>query len=161
VDRRLAILIAFAAGLAVVVGIVLIAQGGDESSEPETTDVGSKPEVEVPEGPPPKELEIEDITEGDGDTAEAGDLVTVQYVGVDYETGKEFDSSWERPEPFEFTLGEGAVIPGWDEGVEGMKAGGERRLVIPPDLAYGKQGQPPDIGPNATLVFVIDLVSVS
>jgi peptidylprolyl isomerase len=160
VDRRLAALIAFATALAVVVVVVSVADGGDDTQAPEAADVGSKPEVEVPEGPPPKELEIEDVEEGDGDTAEAGDTVTVQYVGVDYETGEEFDSSWENPEPFEFQLGSGEVIPGWDEGVEGMKAGGERRLTIPPDLAYGKQGQPPAIGPNATLVFVIDLVSV-
>ena len=84
----------------------------------------------------------------------------MQYVGVDYETGKEFDASWDRGQPFPFQLGAGNVIEGWDEGVAGMKVGGRRELIIPPDLAYGKQGSPPAIGPDATLIFVIDLIDV-
>lgn len=123
-----------------------------------SADLDSKPEVEVPDGPPPDELEVEDLVEGDGDAARAGDLLEVEYVGVLYDTGDEFDSSWERDEPFAFQLGAGMVIPGWDEGLEGMEVGGRRRLTIPPDLAYGEAGAPPDIGPDQTLVFVIDLV---
>jgi peptidylprolyl isomerase len=165
-DRRLAILIAFAAGLAVVIGVVLIAQGGDEDDggdpcEAEAVgDLGKKPEISVTGGAAPDDLVSEDIEPGDGKAAAPGDDVAVQYVGVDCATGEEFDASWDRGEPFEFTLGEGGVIPGWDEGVVGMKEGGRRLLVIPPELAYGAEGQPPDIGPNATLVFVIDLESV-
>jgi peptidylprolyl isomerase len=160
-DRRLIGLLAFGAALAVVVIAVLIGRGGDDDGGGSTTaDAGSKPTVEVPEGPPPTELQIEDLEVGDGPEAATGDQVSVQYVGVDYESGEEFDSSWDRGEPFRFQLGAGEVIPGWDEGVVGMKVGGRRELVIPPDLAYGPQGQPPDIGPNATLIFVIDLVSV-
>jgi peptidylprolyl isomerase len=124
-------------------------------------DLESKPPVQVPAGEPPEELQVEDIVEGDGDAAAAGDTVTVQYVGVAQSTGQEFDASWDRGEPFEFPLGQGQVIPGWDEGVEGMRVGGRRQLVIPPDLAYGEQGAPPDIGPDETLVFVVDLVDVS
>jgi peptidylprolyl isomerase len=157
-DRRLIGLIAFGAALAVVVIAVLIGNGGDDDSG--SGDAGSKPTVEVPEGPPPSQLQIDDIEEGDGPEATTGDQVTVQYVGVDYETGEEFDASWDRGEPFPFQLGSGEVIPGWDQGVVGMKVGGRRQLIIPPDLAYGAQGQPPDIAPNATLIFVIDLVSI-
>ena len=120
----------------------------------------TKPKVTVPSGPPPKNLEVEDIEEGSGATAKAGDTVSVQYVGVGYESGEEFDASWGRGEPFTFQLGAGMVIPGWDQGVEGMKAGGRRELVIPPELAYGEAGSPPAIGPNETLVFVIDLLTV-
>ncbi len=160
-DRRLIGLLAFGAALAVVVIAVVIGRGGDDGGGSSTTaDAGSKPTVEVPEGPPPTELQIEDLEAGDGPEAQTGDQVSVQYVGVDYETGEEFDASWDRGEPFRFQLGSGQVIPGWDEGVVGMKVGGRRELLIPPDLAYGAQGQPPDIGPNATLIFVIDLVSV-
>lgn len=160
-DRRVIGLLAFGGALAIVVIAVLIGRGGGDSDDGSTTaDVGSKPTVEVPEGPPPSELEIEDLEEGEGPEVETGDQVSVQYVGVDYETGEEFDSSWERGQPFQFHVGSGQVIQGWDEGVVGMKPGGERRLVIPADLAYGAEGQPPDIGPNATLVFVIDLVSI-
>ena len=86
-------------------------------------------------------------------------MVSVEYVGVGYESGKEFDASWGR-EPFAFQLGAGMVIPGWDQGVEGMKAGGRRELIIPPELAYGAAGSPPAIGPNETLIFVIDLLAV-
>jgi peptidylprolyl isomerase len=120
----------------------------------------TKPKVTVPSGPPPKQLEIEEIEEGAGAEAKAGDTVSVQYVGVGYESGQEFDSSWSRNEPFSFQLGAGMVIPGWDQGVEGMKVGGRRELIIPPELAYGEAGSPPAIGPNETLIFVIDLLAV-
>ncbi len=143
--------------VALVIGVVVISASGDDE---ESAAEASKPEVEVPDGPAPKKLETTDITEGDGATAAAGDTVTVEYVGVNYSNGEEFDSSWERDEPFSFPLGAGGVIPGWDEGLVGMKVGGRRQLVIPPDLAYGPQGSPPDIGPNETLVFVVDLVDV-
>ncbi|MEX2106022.1 MAG: FKBP-type peptidyl-prolyl cis-trans isomerase [Solirubrobacterales bacterium] len=127
-----------------------------ESSESESTQ--TKPKVEVPSGPPPKQLESEELVEGTGPVAKAGDEVTVQYVGVDYESGEQFDASWDRGEPFTFTLGAGEVIPGWDQGVEGMKVGGRRELIIPPELAYGSQGVGP-IAPNSTLVFVVDLLA--
>ena len=91
----------------------------------------------MPRGAPPKKLENKELEEGSGAEAKSGDEVTVQYVGVDYKTGKKFDSSWSRSEPFSFTLGAGEVIPGWDQGVEGMKVGGRRELIIPPELAYG------------------------
>jgi peptidylprolyl isomerase len=120
----------------------------------------TKPEVKVPKGPAPKKLVIKDIKKGTGVEAVEGSTVSVQYVGVLYDGGKQFDASWDRGQPFDFQLGGGQVIPGWDQGVEGMKVGGRRELIIPPDLAYGAQGQPPTIPPNATLVFVIDLVSV-
>jgi peptidylprolyl isomerase len=147
--------------LAIVVAAVLIGRGGDdEESSSGLTDTSAKPVIEVPDEPPPTELVTEDIVTGDGATAEAGDQVSVQYVGVDYETGEQFDASWDTGQPFEFELGGGSVIPGWDEGIEGMKVGGRRELTIPPDLAYGAQGQPPAIGPDATLVFVVDLLDV-
>lgn len=117
----------------------------------------TKPKVKVPSGAPPKSLEVKDLEEGSGAAAKSGDAVTVNYVGVDYKTGKEFDASWDRGEPFTFTLGGGEVIPGWEKGVEGMKVGGRRELVIPPGLGYGSTGSPPAIPPNETLVFVIDL----
>lgn len=125
---------------------------------PLTIEAG-KPTVEVPEGEAPTELVTTDLTVGDGPVAEAGDKVQMQYVGVSYSNGEEFDASWTRNEPFEVTLGEGMVIPGWDQGIPGMALGGRRQLVIPPDLAYGEAGQG-DIGPNETLVFVVDLVQV-
>ncbi|MBA2608660.1 MAG: FKBP-type peptidyl-prolyl cis-trans isomerase [Actinobacteria bacterium] len=119
-----------------------------------------KPDVPIPDTPAPTELSIEDITVGDGDPATPGSLVEVHYVGVSYKHGRQFDASWDRNETFEFRLGAGQVIPGWDRGVDGMKVGGQRRLTIPPDLAYGSQGAGGVIGPNETLVFVVDLVSV-
>jgi len=137
---------------------------GSSTSSAESGDgavVGkTKPKVTVPKGAPPKQLEIEEIEEGTGAEAKAGDEVTVQYVGVGYDSEKEFDSSWSRSEPFAFALGAGQVIPGWDQGVEGMKVGGRRELIIPPELAYGETGSPPAIGPNETLIFVIDLLAV-
>jgi peptidylprolyl isomerase len=126
-----------------------------------TESMQTKPKVTVPKGAPPKKLEEKELVEGTGAEAKSGDEVSVQYVGVDYKTGKEFDASWDRGEPFPFTLGAGEVIPGWDQGVEGMKVGGRRELIIPPELAYGAAGAPPAIAPNATLVFVVDLLGVS
>lgn len=135
-----------------------------EVSEPATDaaldDTSVKPVIETSGGDAPAELQIDDIVEGDGAEAATGDTVSVQYVGVDFETGDEFDASWDRGEPFEFPLGGGFVIEGWDEGVAGMKEGGRRKLTIPSDLAYGEAGAPPAIGPGATLVFVIDLLEV-
>jgi peptidylprolyl isomerase len=133
---------------------------GESSGSAASESTASKPKVEVPSGAPPKQLESEDLVEGDGTEAKAGDQVTVQYVGVNYESGKQFDASWDRGEPFTFPLGAGEVIAGWDRGVEGMKVGGRRELIIPPDLGYGPSGYPPAIPPNETLVFVIDLLGV-
>ena len=132
------------------------------SSKPEATSTPAptKPEITVPKGKAPKKLVIKDIKEGTGATAEAGKQVSVQYVGISFLNGRQFDASWDRGEPFSFQLGTGSVIPGWDQGVEGMKVGGRRQLVVPPDLAYGAQGSPPTIGPNETLVFVFDLLNV-
>jgi len=123
-------------------------------------DLTVKPTIPQPTGEPPTSLVKEDIVEGTGRAAKAGDQVTVQYVGVAHSTGTEFDASWNRGEPFRFQLGTGQVIPGWDRGVAGMKEGGRRKLVIPPDLGYGAQGAGPDIGPNETLIFVVDLEKI-
>jgi peptidylprolyl isomerase len=131
-----------------------------ESSESSASPEGQKPTITVPDGAPPKKLEIEDLRVGSGPEAKAGDEVSVQYVGVGYDSEEEFDASWDRGEPFTFQLGAGMVIKGWDQGVEGMKVGGQRELIIPSDLAYGPTGSPPVIGPNETLIFVVDLVSV-
>jgi peptidylprolyl isomerase len=119
-----------------------------------------KPQVDVPDGPPSYQLELEDIVEGDGEAATAGRVVEVHYVGVSWSTGKQFDASWDRGDTFKFGLGKGQVIQGWDQGVAGMKVGGRRRITIPPNLAYGKRGAGGVIGPDETLVFVVDLVGV-
>jgi peptidylprolyl isomerase len=119
-----------------------------------------KPEVDFPGGEPPADLEIKDIWEGDGEEAKAGDVVSVHYVGVSFSSGEEFDSSWNRGTPLRFQLGVGQVITGWDKGVQGMKVGGRRQLIIPPHLAYGDRGAGRAIGPGETLIFVCDLVSV-
>ena len=121
---------------------------------------GSKPVVQVPTGEAPADLEIVDLTVGDGDEARAGQAVSVHYVGVAFSNGKEFDSSWNRREPFEFRLGAGQVIAGWDRGVAGMRVGGRRQLTIPARLAYGDRGAGRDIKPGETLVFVVDLLGV-
>jgi len=160
-DRRVIGLLAFGGALVVVVVVILVARGGGSGgATTSVADVGSKPTVQVPSGPAPDHLVVRDLKTGDGAEAKSGDQVSVQYVGVLYDGGKQFDSSWDRGQPFSFQLGSGQVIPGWDQGVAGMKVGGRRELIVPPDLGYGKQGQPPTIPGNATLVFVIDLVSV-
>ncbi|MBA2767945.1 MAG: FKBP-type peptidyl-prolyl cis-trans isomerase [Sporichthyaceae bacterium] len=122
--------------------------------------MSERPEIDYPDGPPPRELEIVDITEGDGAEAAPGTTAVVHYVGVAYSTGEEFDASWNRGEPFAFPLGAGQVIAGWDRGVVGMKVGGRRRLVIPPDLGYGDRGAGSAIGAGETLIFVVDLLDV-
>ena len=119
-----------------------------------------KPEIDFPDGPPPTELEVTDLVAGDGAEAGAGHTVRVHYVGVAHSSGEEFDASYNRGEPLEFRLGAGQVITGWDEGVQGMKVGGRRRLVIPPHLAYGDRGAGGVIAPGETLIFVVDLVDV-
>jgi peptidylprolyl isomerase len=121
----------------------------------------TKPEVLVPVGETPSyQLELEDITVGDGDEAVVGKVVEVHYVGVSWKNGAQFDASWDRGQTFKFGLGRGQVIAGWDQGVAGMKVGGRRRITIPPMLAYGKRGAGGVIGPDETLVFVVDLVGV-
>ena len=119
-----------------------------------------KPDVSIPDEQPPTDLVIEDVTVGDGAEASAGTQVTVHYVGVSWSTGQQFDASWDRMDPFRFGLGAGQVIRGWDQGVQGMKVGGRRRLTIPPEMGYGAQGAGGVIGPNETLVFVVDLLDV-
>jgi peptidylprolyl isomerase len=160
-DRRVIGLLAAGGILAVAVVVILVSRGGGSGGETTSVaDTGPKPTVEVPKGPAPTHLVVKDLKTGDGAEAKSGDQVSVQYVGVLYDNGKQFDSSWDRGQPFSFQLGGGQVIRGWDQGVAGMKVGGRRELIIPPDLAYGAQGQPPSIPADATLVFVIDLVSV-
>jgi peptidylprolyl isomerase len=127
---------------------------------PATAPARPKPKVKVPGGKPPKKLVIKDLIPGTGPAAKAGDPITVNYIGVNFNGGKMFDNSYDRGQPFPFQLGGGQVIPGWDRGLVGMKVGGRRELTIPPGLAYGPQGQPPTIKPNETLVFVVDLLSI-
>ena len=128
-----------------------------------TTDLTKKPVIAPGKGPAPKELQYADIVEGDGEEARTGDQVAVKYVGAIYETGKEFDSSWKAsPEKtFEFGVCREGVVPGFSVGPTGMKVGGRRQLVLPPEYGYGAQGAGADIPPNSTLVFVIDLVEVN
>ena len=163
----------FAALLAALAVVVTGCGGGDGASATDTTKFSNqqttdttaagsseKPTVEVPDGPPPDKLEVKDLKVGTGPAAKSGDDLSVNYVGVLYDGGDEFDNSYDRGQAFDFKLGGGNVIQGWDEGLVGMKKGGQRQLIIPPDLAYGAQGQPPTIPPNATLVFVIDLLDI-
>jgi peptidylprolyl isomerase len=134
----------------------------EAAAEPEAdnTNLKQKPVITTTGDESPGALIAEDIVPGKGPEAKTGDEVSMQYVGVLYSDGTEFDTSWDTGQPFEFKLGAGEVIPGWDQGIVGMKAGGRRELVIPPDLAYGPAGQPPDIPPDATLVFIVDLLDI-
>jgi len=141
------------------------ASGGDASSSDDagvkvTGKSGEKPTIKSPGGTPPTKLIAYDIKKGKGPAAAAGQTVSVQYVGALWDDSSVFDNSWDRGQPFDFPLGGGQVIPGWDQGVAGMKAGGRRLLVIPPDLGYGAQANGP-IPANATLVFVVDLEKIT
>jgi peptidylprolyl isomerase len=120
----------------------------------------TRPEIDFPGDEPPTELVVEDITVGDGAEATRGSTVSAHYVGVAHSTGEEFDASWNRGAPLDFRLGVGMVIAGWDQGIEGMKVGGRRRLTIPPHLAYGDRGAGGAIKPGETLIFVVDLMDV-
>ena len=124
-----------------------------------TTDLSKKPVVEVPDGPLPCKLDVQDIVEGTGPAAKPGDQLTMKYVGVTWSTGKQFDASWDSGQDFPLTLGAGNVIQGWEEGLVGMKQGGRRQLIIPPSLGYGDQAQD-GIPANSTLIFVVDLVKI-
>ena len=123
-------------------------------------DTSTKPVIPKPTGSPPRKLVKEDIVKGKGPGAKKGDTVVVNYVGLNFSNGHEFDASWDSGATFPVQLGTGSVIAGWEKGLIGIKEGGRRKLVIPPELGYGAQGYPPDIPPNETLVFVIDAVSI-
>ena len=161
----LAIALAACGGSSKAPGLELAPSGGQTSATPATTTVppalSRKPTVSVPKGPPPSHLVVKDLIKGNGPAASPTGTVTVNYVGLLYTTGKQFDSSWSRNQPFTTPLSSGSVIPGWVQGIQGMKVGGRRELIIPPALGYGKSGSPPTIPPNSTLVFVVDLLSVS
>ncbi len=120
-----------------------------------------KPEIDFPDFDPPADLVVTDLTEGEGPEASAGATVAVHYVGVSHSTGEEFDASWNRGEPLRFRLGIGQVVAGWDQGVQGMRVGGRRHLVVPPHLGYGDRGAGGVIAPGETLIFVVDLLDVS
>ncbi|HML01654.1 MAG TPA: FKBP-type peptidyl-prolyl cis-trans isomerase [Acidimicrobiales bacterium] len=122
---------------------------------------GAEPTVIVPSGTPPSQLLSKDLIVGTGAAAQNGDSLTMQYVGYSWTKKAEFDASWSRGQPFSFTIGIGQVIPGWDQGIVGMKVGGRRELVIPPNLAYGAQSPSPAIAANDTLIFIVDLLNVS
>ena len=165
--------------IAVVAVLGMAACGDDESSsdggsaqgaQGETTettppedalkDTSTKPVIPKPTGTPPRKLVKEDIVKGRGTGAKPGDTIFVNYVGVNFSNGEEFDSSWDSGAPFPVQLGTGSVIEGWDKGLVGIRKGGRRKLTIPPEMAYGAEGYPPDIPPNETLVFVVDAVSI-
>jgi peptidylprolyl isomerase len=133
------------------------ASSGQAPAVKNATDLSKKPDITTPAGDPPTSLIKKDLVVGKGPAIKPGQMATVQYVGNSWSTGKQFDASWDRGQPFSFPLGQGQVIQGWDTGVKGMKVGGRRELVIPPDQAYGAQSPGPGIGPNETLVFVVDL----
>jgi peptidylprolyl isomerase len=126
---------------------------------PTTGPLSKEPTVTPPSGPPPSKLVTKELIVGTGPEAKAGDSVTVNYVGVLYKGGKIFDASWKRNETFPFVLGKSQVIPGWEQGIVGMKVGGRRELIIPAELAYGAKGSPPTIPPNSALIFVVDLLA--
>jgi peptidylprolyl isomerase len=130
----------------------------EEVKTPKSGPLSEEPKVTVPKEPAPKTLSTKDIITGTGTEAKSGDKVTVNYVGALYKNGSVFDASWKRKEPFSFTIGTKEVIPGWEQGVVGMKVGGRRELIIPSELAYGKAGSPPKIGANEPLIFIVDLL---
>jgi peptidylprolyl isomerase len=134
--------------------------GTETEAQADLTDTSVKPVIDKPSGVPPRRLEKEDIVKGTGPGAKPGDTVVVNYVGVSFSTGEEFDASWDTGQPFPVQLGAGNVIEGWEKGLVGIKKGGRRELIIPPEQAYGAEGAPPSIAPNETLVFVIDALEI-
>jgi peptidylprolyl isomerase len=143
------------------------AQEQQQSAETQTTppedalkNTSTRPVIPKPTGTPPRRLVKQDIVKGKGPGAKPGDIVTVNYVGVNFSNGQEFDSSWDSGAAFPVQLGAGMVIEGWDKGLVGIRKGGRRMLTIPPEMGYGAEGYPPDIPPNETLVFVVDAVSI-
>jgi peptidylprolyl isomerase len=151
---------------AVLLGIVGCSDGDtDEEAEPppppSAGEVEGKPNVELPEdAPPPEALQVEDVEEGDGEAVEEGALVTLHFVGLRWSDGAEFGSSWDRGQPVSYTHGQGRWVAGWEQGLEGMREGGRRQVVVPPELGYGQRGAP-GVPPGETLVFVIDLLDVA
>jgi peptidylprolyl isomerase len=161
--------------LALPAGVAACGGGGDDEAASTATpeprddvqaivdgiskDTSEKPQIAAPQGQPPGKIVTRDIVRGTGRKAKRGDTLTMQYVGVSWSTGEQFDASWDRGQPFPFRLGAGMVIQGWDKGMVGMRKGGRRLLVIPPDMGYGPAGQGP-IGPNETLIFAVDLVDI-
>lgn len=158
-------------GLLVLV-LTTACASGPGVTDPDPTESGAsvddqpveKPAIEtvLPDerGAPPAELLIEDVVTGDGAIAQVGDVLRVHYLGVNWSSGQQFDASWDRGQPYQFTLGAGGVIAGWDQGLVGMRVHGRRMLIVPPDLAYGARGVGGMIGPDETLVFVVDLLEV-
>ena len=167
--------------LALLLGAGIASCGGDDSSSDETSatppaaetatppsgnvdeiaagitkNTSKEPKIVTPKGDPPSQLVIKDIVKGKGPKAKPGDTLTMMYTGYSWSNGNKFDASWDRGQPFPFQLGAGMVIPGWDRGMVGMRKGGRRLLIIPPDQGYGPQGSGP-IGPNETLIFAVDL----
>ena len=143
--------------------------GAADQSETETSpaaaaqaleNTSARPEIPRPTGSPPRKLRKDDIVRGEGRAAKVGDNVRIHYVGVTFSTGEEFGASWDTARPYSLELGSGDVIEGWDKGIVGMREGGRRQLTIPPELGYGAAGDPPDIGPNETLVVVVDLLQI-
>ena len=161
-----AVIVAGCGGSSKASGIVPAPEAGSTQASVPTTPkpppaLANKPTVTVPSGPAPTKLVTKDLVPGTGQTVKPGQTVTVNYVGVLYKTGKEFDSSWKTGQPATFPLTAGGVIQGWVQGIPGMKVGGRRELIIPASLAYGKAGRPPTIPANSPLVFVVDLLSIS
>jgi peptidylprolyl isomerase len=161
-----AVVVAGCGGSSKASGIVPAPEAGSTQASVPTTPkpppaLAKKPTVTVPSGPAPTKLVTKDLVQGTGQTVKPGQTVTVNYVGVLYKTGKEFDSSWKTGQPATFPLTAGGVIQGWVQGIPGMKVGGRRELIIPASLAYGKAGRPPTIPANSPLVFVVDLLSIS
>jgi peptidylprolyl isomerase len=134
-------------------------RSADELTPDEGGLVGEEPKPVVPDGPPPENLVYQEFIEGDGEVAEDGDTVTIQYVGADYKTGENYDSSWGWDNPYVFTLGKGEVIKGLEQGVEGMAVGDRRELIIPPALA-NPDGSVSGIPEKETVVYVVDLLAV-
>jgi peptidylprolyl isomerase len=162
-DRRVIGLLAAGGILAVVVIVILVGRSGDSGSDNASKTpikVPNGPEVQIPSGPAPTSLVKKDLKVGTGAEAKSGDKVSVQYIGVLYDNGTKFDASYDRGQPFSFQLGGGQVIPGWDQGVAGMKVGGTRTLVVPSELGYGARGAGGVIPPNATLLFDVELLGV-